>query len=48
MAVFEGKQKGAITPIWERPRPPKLVYMHYTSTLTCMIFFELILIDYIF
>ena len=38
LAVFEGKQKGAITPILERPRPPKLVSMHYTSTSTCMNF----------
>ena len=38
LAVFEGKQKGAITPILERPRPPKLVSMHFTSTSTCMNF----------
>ena len=38
LAVFEGKQKGAITPKLERPRPPKLVCMHFMSTSTCMNF----------
>ena len=37
-AIFEGKQKGAITPILERPCPPKLVSMHFTSTSTCINF----------
>ena len=38
LAVFEGKQKGAITPKLERPRPPKLVCIHFTSTSTSMNF----------
>ena len=38
LAVFEGKQKGAITPKPEKSRPPKLVSMHFTSTSTCMNF----------
>ena len=38
LAVFEGKQKGAITPKPERSRPSKLVCMHFTSTSTCMKF----------
>ena len=38
LAVFEGKQKGAITPKMERLRPPILVYMHVTSTPICMNF----------
>ena len=36
--VFEGKQKGTITPIPERPCPLKLFSMHFTSTSTCMNF----------
>ena len=35
---FEGKQKGAITPKPERPHPPKLVCMHFTSSSTCINF----------
>ena len=35
---FKGKQKGAESPKLERPRPPKLVCMHFTSTSTCMNF----------
>ena len=35
---FEGKLKGAITPKPERPRPPNLVSMHFTSVSTCMNF----------
>ena len=38
LAVFEGKQKEAITPKSEGLRPPKLVSMHFTSTSTCMNF----------
>ena len=38
LVVFKGKQKGAITPKPERPHPPKLVCMHFTSTSTCMKF----------
>ena len=38
LAIFEGKQKGAITPKPEGPRPPKLVCMRFTSTSTCMNF----------
>ena len=38
LAVFEGKQKGVISPKPERPRPSKLVCMHFTSTSTCMNF----------
>ena len=38
LAVSEGKQKGAITPIPEKPRPPKLVSMHFMSTSTCINF----------
>ena len=38
LAVFEGKQKRAITPKRKRPRPPKLVSMHFASTSTCMNF----------
>ena len=38
LAIFEGKQIGAITLISERLRPPKLVCMHFTSTSTCMNF----------
>ena len=38
LAVFEGKQKGAITPKPEKPHPPKLVSMHFMSTSTCMNF----------
>ena len=38
LAVFEGKQKGAITPKPERPHPPKLVSMHLTSIPTCINF----------
>ena len=38
LAIFEGKQKEAITPKMERPRPPKLVRMHVTSILICMNF----------
>ena len=34
-AVFEDKQKGTITLKPERPRPPKLVCMHFRSTATC-------------
>ena len=51
LAVFEGKQKGAITPKLERSHPPKLVSMHITSTSTCMKFLSqfyfLTPIDYI-
>ena len=50
LAVFEGKQKGAITLILERLRPPKLVSMHFTSTSTSMNFssrfYFLTLMDY--
>ena len=35
--------KVAISPKPEKSHPPKLVFMHVTSTPTCMIFFELIL-----
>ena len=38
LAVFEGKRKEAITPKLERPRPSKLVCMHFMSTSTCMNF----------
>ena len=38
LAVFEDKQKGAITPKSEGPHPPKLFSMHFTSTSTCMNF----------
>ena len=38
LAVFEGKQKGAKSPQWERLRPPKLVCMHFTTTSICMNF----------
>ena len=38
LAVFEGKQKGAITPKPERSHPPKLVSMHFMSTSICMNF----------
>ena len=38
LAVFEGKQKGAITPKPEELRPSKLVSMLFTSTSTCMNF----------
>ena len=38
LSCFEGKQKGAITPKLERPRPPKSVYMHNSSILTCINF----------
>ena len=40
LAVFEGEQKGAITPKLERPCPPKLVCVHFTSTSTCTNFFS--------
>ena len=35
LAIFEGKQKVAISPKPEGPRPPKLVCMHMTSIPTC-------------
>ena len=35
---FEGKQKQAISPKPEQPRPPKLVSMHFMSTSICMNF----------
>ena len=38
LAVFEGKQKVAISPKPERSRPPKLVCLHVTSIPTCMNF----------
>ena len=38
LAIFEGKQKEAITPKPERSRPPKLVCMRFTSTSTCINF----------
>ena len=38
LAVFEGKQKGAITPKLEKLHPPKLVSMRFTLTSTCMNF----------
>ena len=38
LAVFEGKQKGAITPKPDRSHPPKLFCMHFTSTSTCINF----------
>ena len=37
-AVFEGKQKGVITPKPESLCPPKLVCMRFMSTSTCMNF----------
>ena len=40
LAVSEGKQKGAITLIPEKPRTPKLVSMHFTSIFTCRNFFN--------
>ena len=40
--------KVAISPKPERPHPPKLVYMYYTSTPTCKNFFDPILSDSIF
>ena len=43
LAVFEGKQYGAESPELKGPHPPKLVYMHFRSTSTCMNFFEPIL-----
>ena len=38
LAVFEGKQKVAISPKTERSRPPKSVCMHVTSIPTCINF----------
>ena len=38
LAVFECKQKGAITPKSERPHPPKLFSMHFKLTSTYMNF----------
>ena len=38
LAVFEGKQKGAITPKSEGPRPPKLFSMHFRSASAYMNF----------
>ena len=38
LAVFECKQKGAITPKSERSRPPKLFSMHFKLTSTYMNF----------
>ena len=38
LAVFKGNRKGAKSSKPERPRQPKLVCMHYTSTPTCMNF----------
>ena len=34
----KGKFRQILTPKPKRPHPPKLVYMHYTSTPTCMNF----------
>ena len=36
LAIFEGKQNGAISPKLEKPDPPKWVCMHFTSTSTCI------------
>ena len=40
LAVFEGNQKGPITPKPERSHPPKLVCMHFRSTSTCINFLK--------
>ena len=47
LAVFEGKRKGAKSSKLERLGQPKLVYMHYTSTPTCIFFEPILLIFYI-
>ena len=39
IGCFEGK-KVAKSPKLERPHPPKLVCMHFTTTSTCMNFFS--------
>ena len=38
IGFFESKQKGAKSPKLEKPRPPKLVYMHFRSLSICMNF----------
>ena len=38
LAIFEGKQKGLKSPKLRKPRSPKLVCKHFTSTSTCMNF----------
>ena len=51
LAKFEGKQKETKSPKPEWPHPPKLVFMHFASSSTCIIFlirFYLILFDSIF
>ena len=48
LAIFEGNQKGAISPKPNRSHPPKLVCMHWRSTSFCMNFLSRFPFDSIF
>ena len=41
LAVLKANNKQAKSPKLERPHPPKVVSMHFTSTSTCMNFLSL-------